>query len=200
MSRRQPCRFYNTPSGCRRSDCRFEHVLTGGQAAPSSPSTPAGASGVTTQSPPAGSTSSMPNGTCSFFWKTGHCNREFRCRYKHDLSPELRAQSQSQSNASASSTSRGTSTLAPFLTQAGLARLSGAGSDALFTSAPKPRTPSEAHNALKRFLYDDYTFRHGPDVYAFLGLLNSASSNNNSWVSIDFLTLSMCTDVFFSDY
>ncbi|KAI0812709.1 P-loop containing nucleoside triphosphate hydrolase protein [Irpex lacteus] len=181
MSRRQPCRFFNTPSGCRRSDCRFEHVLTGGQAAPSSPSTPAGASGVATQSPPAGSTSSMPNGTCSFFWKTGHCNREFRCRYKHDLSPELRAQSQSQSNASASSTSRGTSTLAPFLTQAGLARLSGAGSDALFTSAPKPRTPSEVHNALKRFLYDDYTFRHGPDVYAFLGLLNSASSNNNSW-------------------
>ncbi|KAI0088042.1 P-loop containing nucleoside triphosphate hydrolase protein [Irpex rosettiformis] len=171
MSRRN-CRFFNTPSGCRRSDCRFEHVTASGEG--SSPPCEPDASGSTASSP-------MPNGTCSFYWKTGNCTRGFQCRYKHDVCPELRRQTQTPST----STSDGASMLTSFLTPAGLARLSGVGSDALFSPNPKARTPSEVHNALKRFLYDDYQFRHALDAYAFLNLINSATSNNSSWNTED---------------
>ena len=178
---RQPCRFFNSPSGCRRSDCRFAHV-SAPQAGSSPPDVRDGI-GTTAKAPaisPAAS-SAMPNGTCSFYWKTGNCNRGFQCRYKHDLCPELRVRANT-SPTSSTSTFGGASALAPFLTPAGLARLSGVGSDALFSPAPKPRTPSEVHNTLKRFLYDDYAFRNALDAYAFLNLINSATTTNSSWV------------------
>ncbi|KAJ3544380.1 hypothetical protein NM688_g5751 [Phlebia brevispora] len=59
------------------------------------------------------------------------------------------------------------------------------GTDALFTPSTKARTPTEVHNQLKRFFYDNYQFRNSFDIYAFLGLLADASSNNSAWTTED---------------
>ena len=74
-------------------------------------------------------------------------------------------------------------TLASFLTGDALARLTEPGADALFVHSAKPRTPTDVHNLLKRFLQDDYRFRHTFDVYAFTSLLAEATTNNATWAS-----------------
>lgn len=176
MSRRLPCRFYNRPGGCRRAaDCTFAHTDNPGQGPQpgfqtvSSGTNSAGQSNLD-------ASAQAPSGTCSFCWRLGDCNRGFQCHFKHDRSPNSQTQPIAQPS--------GSSIIAPFLTPAGLSRLFDSGSDALFSSTTKARSPTEVHNTLKRFLFDDYSFRHAPDVYAFLSLLTDATSNNSSWVSV----------------
>jgi hypothetical protein len=176
MHRRQSCRFFNLPGGCRRSDCRFEHVRS--DSSSNQQSIDSSTTMNVNEASSDATVAAPPSGTCSFFWKTGNCKRGFQCRFKHNASPEVQTQTQTPSTSSA------VSTLAPFLTPAGIARLSGVGSDALFASASKPRTPVEVHNVLKRFSYDDYTFRSALDAYTFLSLLTDATTTNNTWVCV----------------
>ncbi|TFY62891.1 hypothetical protein EVJ58_g3578 [Rhodofomes roseus] len=73
-------------------------------------------------------------------------------------------------------------TLAPLLTEGGLARLTERSTDGFFATDPsKQLTPSELHNYLKRYLFDDYRFRHVLDIYSFLNLIGNASANNAKW-------------------
>ncbi|KAJ7072084.1 hypothetical protein C8F01DRAFT_1044463 [Mycena amicta] len=66
-----PCRFHNSPSGCRHGDkCTYSHTQ---QAGPSS-------RGPETQVPLV----RAPPGTCNFFWTSGKCKREFNCKFKHE--------------------------------------------------------------------------------------------------------------------
>jgi hypothetical protein len=74
-------------------------------------------------------------------------------------------------------------TLAPFLTAAGLAKVTGTGTDVFFSDSTGQLSPVEAHNHLKRYLYDDFRFKSTLDVYGFLTLIGSANTMNPSWVS-----------------
>lgn len=74
--------------------------------------------------------------------------------------------------------------VAPFLTADGLARVTGSGTDVYFApDSSRDLSPTEAHHALKRYLFDDYRFRMTFDIYAFLKPLSSAHTANTSWVS-----------------
>lgn len=183
MSHR-PCVFFNTPNGCRKgSNCRFSHDNAGTSAQrPSSPSTP---SVRQAQSRPGGNLPSSPErappGVCNFYWTSGNCKREFGCRFRHTQpspaeSQEVRLQGTLQTSLDA---------LAPFLTEDGLARVTGIGTDVYFPAdSSKDLSPTEAHNALKRFLFDDFRFRMTYDIYSFLKPLSSAHTANTSWVSL----------------
>jgi hypothetical protein len=74
-------------------------------------------------------------------------------------------------------------TIAPFLTEAGLAKMNGTSTDGFFSLPTKSLSPNEAQNHLTKFLRDDFRFSSVFDIYAFLAILNSASSTNKSWVS-----------------
>ena len=177
----QICRYFDKPGGCRRgSNCSFLHgrggapvrgrgaSRTGRGGSPSSPSSATSSSGV-------------PSGVCTFFWNTGECTRGFSCRARHDINPaNSRSSSTSVPPSAASSIPV---VLAPFLTDAGLARIHESSADVFLTNTTKPRSPTDVHNFLKRFLYDSYHFRSSLDVYAFVGLLADANTNNGLWVS-----------------
>ena len=184
MSRRS-CRFYNKPGGCRNPGCTYAHVDPAGSNPPSPARNSETQPGVA--SPQAGSATpgSVPKGVCRYYWETGECNRGFTCRARHEQ-PAAASTSAGASGRSSSGTMI-PAALAPFLTNAALARLSEPGTDALFPTSSKPRSPSEVHNLLARFLYDNYHFRHAFDIYAFTSLLSDATSNNTTWVSTSLL-------------
>lgn len=73
--------------------------------------------------------------------------------------------------------------IAPFLTDAGLAKISGPGADA-FSSSNRQLDPQVTQAQLRRFLTDDFRFHSTNQIYPFVSLLNNASSENRSWVSI----------------
>lgn len=172
------CRFFNTPAGCRNgATCSFSHVQ------PSSAGRDEQSSASTVAATPAASSanSPVPKGVCAFYWRNGDCNRGFQCRYRHDQESTSPASSVNPRSGASSYQS-----LEPFLTGAALSRLNEPGTDALFSLNVQARSPSEVHNLLKRFLYDDYRFRHALDVYGFTSLLSNASSNNTTWVSASY--------------
>lgn len=74
--------------------------------------------------------------------------------------------------------------VAPFLTEQGLAKLNSNATDGFFAgSKTSLLSPTEAHDRLKRFLFDNFKFKTSFDVYAFLVPLTSANSTNTLWVS-----------------
>jgi E3 ubiquitin-protein ligase makorin len=80
MSSRQPCRFFNTASGCRYASlCRFSHTISG-------PST------IRSNKAASTSTSSTSREVCRFF-AAGHCNRGDQCWYSHENPLKLSANS-----------------------------------------------------------------------------------------------------------
>jgi hypothetical protein len=71
--------------------------------------------------------------------------------------------------------------VAPFLTEAGLAKIGGSGTDGFFSPDPSSTlSPTEAHNALKRYLSDNFRFKSTFEIYAFMKPLNSASASNEN--------------------
>lgn len=183
MSR--PCRFFNTPTGCNRGNqCTFLHSRTNqnsDNARPLSPSTPDSSRPPYNIARP-NRVGNPPPGVCKYFWERGRCIREFDCRYAH---------TQKADNANPPPASTSTSTtrpatvlqrVAPFLTEEGLSKMSGSGTDGFFSQdSSSSLSPSEAHNTLKRFLSDFFRFKSTFEVYAFLKPLNSATASNN-WV------------------
>ena len=177
----QPCRFFSTPGGCRRgAQCTFKHGENNSHTRQSSQG---GQSSHSEQERPGPAGPKPPPGTCNDYWSTGKCRREFACRFRHVQAPS--ASSQQQGNAPRPSTSsQAVGALAPFLTEEGLSRITGTGSDVYFGSTSAENlTPSEAKNALYRYLKDDYRFDKTVFIYAFMKPLSSANSGNTSWVS-----------------
>ncbi len=171
---RPRCHFHNKPGGCRKGTrCPFSHLdsSVGNDDGPHDNDTPRGHRGH------ASSSGGVPSGVCRFFWETGDCRRGFECRYKHEGNPAT-PPATGPSNSEVAIPAA----LAPFLSKAGLARLTESGSD-VFSTITTPRNPSEVHNQLKRFLFDNYRFRHAPDIHVFLSLLTNATINNATWVS-----------------
>ncbi|KAJ7188061.1 hypothetical protein C8R46DRAFT_1053533 [Mycena filopes] len=163
------CHFFNTPGGCRRGDqCTFSHQP------PSAPSP------ATRQGP----LPDAPVGICKFYWSTGNCRREFQCRLRHTLDPSL-SPSSSSSTPGWRSSPPTPNPLAPFLTEAGLAKLNTYGTDVFFPPPAKPMSPNEIHNHLKKFLRDDFRFFKTFDVYSFLVALASIDTSGPHWAPED---------------
>ncbi|GLB37649.1 putative P-loop containing nucleoside triphosphate hydrolase protein [Lyophyllum shimeji] len=189
-----PCRFYNSPGGCRNgAACTFSHgplhdarptssASTAGTG-PGSSRQAAGASPGFSRRPQTGKPHNTPPGVCTFYWSSGKCHKEFDCRYRHTLNPALDAPS-APSRTESHRLQSAAAAIAPFLTEAGLVKINAFGTDAFFSTPTKALSPNEAHNALKRYLYDDFRFLKTFDVYGFLAPLSSANSNSN-WTSED---------------
>jgi hypothetical protein len=177
----QQCRFYQKgPSHCRYGDkCKYSHI----QAEPPGPSTSAPSPRNRPSEPlhVSEAPSPLPSGVCSFYWKTGRCKREFECKFKHtrcDDGPEITLQRQKFNLA-------GNDAIAPFLTEQGLAKITGIATDGFFEEGELTSlSPTEAHSRFKRFLSDTFRFKSTFEVYGFLVSLSSASSHNPLWVCI----------------
>ncbi|OJA20177.1 hypothetical protein AZE42_13007, partial [Rhizopogon vesiculosus] len=160
MSRR-PCTFYNSPGGCRRgASCTFLHTeRRGGDGRPSSPSVPSGRSPSrpNVQSPqrPTSPSSPPPRGD------QGGRQSPQPLRITTHAAQEF---------------------IVPFLTEKGLTKLVGGGTDGYFPlDATTSMTPTDAHGRLRRFLRDNFRFNTTHDIYGFLIPLSSANLHNNSW-------------------
>lgn len=165
------CSFYWRNGNCRHgSQCRFSHER-GSKVAIGGNSTYANSCG------------DVPPGTCSFYWRSGNCKHGFQCRFRHERGSDAAVEDFPSSTLSTTSTPGVSTALLPLLTPAGIARLSGAGGDVLFASNMQAKNPTEVHNYLKRYLYDNYQFRNAPDMHSFLALLTDATSSNCAWVS-----------------
>ncbi|KAJ7772619.1 hypothetical protein DFH07DRAFT_993348, partial [Mycena maculata] len=161
------CRFHNRPGGCRSGNqCRFSHT-------DASPPTQT----ARTALPDA------PRGICKFYWSTGSCRREFDCIYRHTQNPASSPQATPSNPEPSGSTT--VNPLAPFLTEAGLAKLTSSGSDLFFPPPSKALSPNEIHNHLKRFLRDDFRFEKTFDIYGFLVPLASIDTSNPRWAPED---------------
>ncbi|KAJ7163577.1 hypothetical protein C8R43DRAFT_1171786, partial [Mycena crocata] len=167
-----PCRFFNKPGGCRRGNqCSFSHGESSSRPSQANRQAPL---------------PNAPGGVCRFYWSTGKCRHEFECRFKHTRNPSDDASSSpSPGYPEASVPLNAANSLAPFLTEAGLAKLSASGSDIFFPPPPKPLSPNETHNHLKRFLGDDFRFEKTFDVYGFLVPLGSINTSSPLWAPED---------------
>ena len=180
---RAPCRFFNTPSGCGKgSQCPFVHSSPNDTTRPVRSPTPGNVAPPQSANRPSGNGNSPP-GVCKYFWDTGKCKREFSCRYKHTQQAGRTTPPPAPSpSATAQSTSESVlKRVAPFLTEQGLSKMSGSGTDGFFAQDDS-LSPSEAHNTLKRYLSDYFRFKTTFEVYAFLRPLNSATASNAGWV------------------
>lgn len=188
MSQRQSCRFFNSPGGCRRgASCTFEHTPNaqrrGGDGRPSSPGASSdgspsrrGAQGHQRQT-----SGPLPRGVCRFFWETGRCFREFSCRGSHTLPQAQDGRRSTQPFAVPTQAAQ--AFIAPFLTEKGLSKLVGGGTDGYFPhNTTTSLTPSETHSRLRRFFREDFRFKTAPEIYGFLVPLASANLQNDSWV------------------
>jgi hypothetical protein len=107
---------------------------------------------------------SIPRGICQFYWSTGACNRNFDCTYRH----EARVQ------ASSSVTQDYTP---DFFSLEGLAVNNGSVLDTQHTLSP-----SEAHNHLRPYVFDNFVFRDAFHIEGFSRILASVNSRNRAWV------------------
>nr|GAT43007.1 predicted protein [Mycena chlorophos] len=154
-----PCHFYNKPSGCRHGDsCKFEHIASASGSS-SAHKGPAPASPTKHKNP----LPKAPIGTCDFYWNKGSCTREFSCRYKHTRNPAL-------APASGADASLPPTWRHPFSPS---------------NRPSKDLSPTEIHDALKRFRWDSFRFVKTFDVYAFVGLLSSVDTSGPLWTPED---------------
>ena len=175
------CKFYGTPGGCYKgANCTFQHSNTSQQ--PSNPAQSLGSSSWRNgpgNTKPFSSSGSVPPGVCRFYWTTGNCNRGFQCRYKHNDNPSSVASPAQQQQATGNPSA--IDDVAPFLNDAGMAKLTGSRFNGSLNSE-KDLSPNEAHNALRRYLHDDFRFRSSVEIYGFVKIINSAIDTNTSWV------------------
>lgn len=125
-----------------------------------------------------------PGNLCNYFWSSGACNMGFSCRFQHTLNPALQQSSPTSSASPSRPTTITAETVAAFLTQNGLEKLSISSSDSMFSSGPATLNAIETTNHLRRFLYADFRFKAASQMTAFINLLSNASSENTSWVSV----------------
>jgi hypothetical protein len=166
MSR--PCRYESQPGGCKRgSSCTFSH---------STPGVGISTDHRTRAHLPTHNLTSLPapQGVCKFFWSRGQCEKDNQCRFRH-----IRNQSTSQPSFPPNS-----NLVLPFLTDEGLAKVTGTGTDSLSRHPTNPLPPGPVQHKLKRFLADDFHFSNTFDIYAFFSPIDSAISTNPSWVCI----------------
>ncbi|KLO14620.1 P-loop containing nucleoside triphosphate hydrolase protein [Schizopora paradoxa] len=161
MSKRTPCSFYSKPGGCRKGNtCTFAHNRPG----TANTHNPCG-------NKPFSPSKGAPAGVCNFYWDSGKCKREFGCKFRHE---------RPASNRSGPSIAA-VETVSPFLSESGMAKISGSGSDAIPLFNTLGLDPSTTHNHIRVFLRDDFRFRTPQQMCSFASLLLNASASNKSW-------------------
>ena len=108
-----------------------------------------------------------PRGICHFYWSTGACDHSFDCTFKHEVRDQV----------ASSSTTQSTDYTPDFFSLEGLAENNGSVVDTQHTLSP-----SEAHNHLKYYLFDNFEFRNAIHVEGFSRILASVHSRNRAWV------------------
>ena len=108
-----------------------------------------------------------PRGICHIFWSSGACDRSFDCTFKHQVRDQVVSSSAAQP----------TDYTPDFFSLEGLAENNGSVVDTQHTLSP-----SEAHNHLKFYLFDNFEFRDAIHVEGFSRILASAHSRNRTWV------------------
>jgi hypothetical protein len=162
MSQSKPCRFYSQPGGCKRRECTFSH-------GPRAEHHPRPLTSANTTRPPSG------RPVCSFYWSSRNCRDGSNCRFSHVENPSLSVNRAGTSSAVQDS-------VIPFLTDEGLAKVIGTGTDSLSPQPATLLTPGAVRSRLERFLNDNFRFKTSFDTYAFLAPLNSTLSTNPAWV------------------
>ena len=127
---------------------------------------------------------SVPFGVCQNFWKHGHCRYGFKCRYDHVRPQERLNPEDVRSLLPGISGPLDMDAIAPFLTEAGLAKIFGSSADIFSLSSGRKLDPQETKNHLQRYLHNDYRFQNVVQMHTFVSLLNNASSENKSWVGV----------------
>lgn len=185
---RTPCRFYNTPGGCRRGQqCSFAHSpvkQTGQTGTDDARSVSPPSDGISPRFTPRplATTLPPPKGMCRFFWTQGQCSKSFDCHWQHQTGPGVKTAGR-PSTPQPSKVTMG-DRLAPYLTEQGLSKMNGGGTDGFFfRDSSNSLSPIEAHNFLTKFLFDNSKFHKTYHIYSFLIPLNSANSSNDQWVS-----------------
>jgi hypothetical protein len=74
--------------------------------------------------------------------------------------------------------------VAPFMTQAGIARLTRSRTDFNLLNVERELSPNEAHNALQKYLQDRFHFSSSVEIYAFVKIISGASERNKLWVCL----------------
>jgi hypothetical protein len=111
---------------------------------------------------------SVPGGVCKFYWTTGACDLGFHCHFKHMAKPQV---------VESCSPSQPAKYTPYFFTAEGLAVNSGSVIDPQHTLCPR-----EAHNHLKPYLAEGFTFRNAINVEGFSRILASVNPRNSTWV------------------
>lgn len=183
MSNNIPCRFFSKPSGCRSGNrCNFAHIspseITG-----SSPQSNGG--NELQRKSKASEKEFIPRGVCKNYWSTGQCYLEFSCRYRHERPLEIHTESENALVArDVPSRSFFLDSIVPFLSDAGLAKISSPSADIFSSSVGTGLDPQTTHSFLCRYTHSDYRFHNVSQIYTFVALLNNASSLNQGWVSL----------------
>jgi hypothetical protein len=170
------CKLFTSSQGCRFGDkCKFSHVI--GAASSSRTSTPAVAKRIQPDSSrtssahhPRGQADHAPRGICDFYWKTGQCNRGFDCTFQHSQIPSVvKVTAQVDEDAA--------NIALDFFTADGFADVSG-----VARHKDHDLKPADAHNSIKKYLHDDYTFASPLNMLSFVTILASINRRNKSWV------------------
>ena len=193
MSQRQKqCKFFSSPTGCRKGDrCKLAHTA-GTTSPPTSPSSQPRTQIHRPSRRPEESLADVPRNICRFFWATGACARGFECVYRHIK----RANEASVLHQAAEVTVAGDGdAITDFFSPEGLAIGTGSLREDRFNL-----NPSEVHNHLKEFLGDTYHFDTAAQTQGFVRILASVNDRNKSWVRIKFQRKVGDSDNSFKEY
>uniref|UniRef100_A0A0W0G4H7 C3H1-type domain-containing protein n=1 Tax=Moniliophthora roreri TaxID=221103 RepID=A0A0W0G4H7_MONRR len=124
-----------------------------------------------------GGSGRAPRGNCDFFWNSGQCTRGFECTFRHVQ------QTAHSSNADQPPSAPENRDTLDFTSVEGLADMNDILQETQYQS-----TPVEAHNSIKRFTRDNFSFSNSngsgvQDMVAFVKVLASVDRRNTSWNS-----------------
>jgi len=111
---------------------------------------------------------STPRGICHFYWSIGVCDRGFDCTFRHQAKDQVTVSSPA---------TQSTDHTPDFFSLEGLATNNGSIVDARHTLSP-----SEAHNHLRVYLFDNIVFHDAINVEGFSRIFASVTSRNRAWV------------------
>ena len=176
---KQICQHFSSRGSCRFGDrCRYAHDSPSGTRSTDRESWARGQTAMGSLEAP------IPFGVCQNFWKHGHCRYGCKCRYDHVRPQERLNPEDVRSLLPGVSGPLDMDAIAPFLTEAGLAKISGSSAD-IFSSSVGQKLDFHATNYhLKRYLHDDFRFQNAAQIHTFVSLLSNASSENKNWVRI----------------
>lgn len=183
--RNNVCYQLRTPGGCRFGNkCKFSHDpdtdIKGRPPGPSSPVSPRPPTRTRNGTYQGGGGNHAPRDVCNFFWEGGKCQHGFDCIFRHEQMPKDYSAAAVDANPvpdDAPNTALDFFTADSLTETAGVAR-----------SRDHGLKPGEAHNLVKPYLLDGYTFVTPSSMESFIRILASVNRRNKAWVGAFLLT------------